>query len=115
MLWLALWSSLGCVVQSGPSLEQARGLTIRQVTEHGLKSLDITRQQRDTMTRCMRTTQEVGSGPSVPDPLYEPYLIEVQVPSGGMTFEMYTPTHLKGNKGKHYQNGCMYDLLRSVN
>ena len=115
MFWVALWSSLGCIAQSGASLDQARGLAVRQVTEHGLKSLDITREQRDMMTRCMRSTQEVGAGPSSPDPLYEPYLIEVQMPSGSMTFELYTPSHLKGNKGKNYRNGCMYDLLRSVN
>lgn len=114
MLWLTLWSLLGCVAQSGPSLEQARGLTVRQVTEHGLKSLDITREQRDSMIRCMRSTRQASAAPTSPDALYEPYLVEVQMPGGSMTFELYTPSDLKGNKGKHYRNGCLYDLLRQV-
>jgi len=114
MAWLALWSLLGCVTQSGLPLEQAQGLTVRQVTEHGLRSLDITRQQRDSMTRCVRATRAASAGPSSPDVLYEPYLLEVQLPTGGLTFELYTPSDLKGNKGKHYRNGCMYDLLRVI-
>ena len=44
--------------------------------------------------------------------LQSTYLIQVKDSAGERSFELYTASNLKGNKGKYYSNDCIYALVQ---
>lgn len=108
-------ASLGLLLaacSSGPTFSNIQSVKVTRVGGDGLQTVELDATHMRRALDCLYTTVEVGSNDADGTMLLQDvYLLEVQDAAGIRSFELYTARHLKGNKGKYYRNGCLYDII----
>ena len=97
---------------TGPVFKNVTTTTVKHVGSRGLTERTFTDRELNAVADCLYTTKQVDEEPQVTDLLPTTYLVEVHDLNGVRSFELYTARNLKGNKGKYFINGCLYDLIQ---
>lgn len=97
---------------AGPTFVNIESVKIQRVGSGGLHSVELGLTETRDAVACLYETREVNAEAAQADMLLQDvYLIEVKDNAGVRSFELYTGRHLKGNKGKYYQNGCIHQII----
>lgn len=112
LLTTALMLLIGCA--QGPTFDGIRAVTIHHQTAGGTSKQVLTAEKLDQASKCLYTTQEIGQEQAGGDLLQTIYLVEVQDRRGDRMFELFSMSNMKGNKGKYYDNRCIYKLIKSL-
>jgi hypothetical protein len=103
----------GCQVGDEPPLfDGITKVEVVKVGSGGLTRKEVGPDLLGKVNGCLqRSTKEITSDKASEDLLASTYLIEINDAHGARSFELYTPTNLKGNRGKYYENKCIFDLV----
>ena len=102
---------LGGCLPTGPTFNNITGITVQKVTADGLVNDELTDTKLQQTAQCLYQTQEVAEAGTEDMLLQETYLIQVKDNAGIRSFELYTRSNLKGNKGRYYTNRCIHKLV----
>lgn len=84
---------------------------VQQIGPNGLEQKFFEGPEEVKLKNCLNTSSEIDEDEGK-ELLQSTYLIQVKDSSGERSFELYTASNLKGNKGKYYKNDCIYALVR---
>lgn len=106
---LLLGSLLGCGEQK--AFNGITSVQVRQIGSEGLQEQYYEGEELNRLTACLYKSEEIpkDEGKQL---LQSTYLIQVKDKNGERSFELYTESNMKGNKGKYYKNTCIYGLVR---
>ncbi|MEZ4238316.1 MAG: hypothetical protein R3F59_19620 [Myxococcota bacterium] len=107
-LAFALWT--GCT--SAPVFNQITDVTVQTQGPGGIARQALEGEKLERATRCLYRTEEIRNEESKKDPLQEILLIQVKDRYADRVFEFYTDENMKGNKGKYYRNGCIFQIIK---
>ncbi len=96
---------------TGGVFEDIEVVLVRSIAERGLIEVPLGPDESKQIEACLYQTREIPEEEAAREYLASTYLLEVRDRSGTHSFELYTPENLKGNKGRHYANGCLLQLL----
>lgn len=112
LLTTALMLMLGC--SQAPTFQGIRGVTIHHQTAGGTSKQVLGADDLHTAIQCLYTTTEIDQAESDDQLLQTIYLVEVSDRLGDRMFELYSMQNMKGNKGKYYQNRCIYKIIKGM-
>ncbi|MEQ1505685.1 MAG: hypothetical protein ABMB14_25855 [Myxococcota bacterium] len=101
---------VGCT--SAPVYNTITEVTVHLQTPGGTSRKALEGDQLERAKNCLYSTVEIDREESKSELIQEILLIEVKDRYGDRMFEFYTDENFKGNKGKYYQNHCMYHVIR---
>lgn len=106
---LLLGSTLGCGDQK--TFNGINSVQVRKISAEGLEEMYYEGEELKRLTNCLYKSKEIpeDQGKQL---LQSTYLIQVKDRNGERSFELYTESNMKGNKGKYYMNDCIYGLVR---
>jgi len=90
------------------------GIIIHHQTAGGTSKKELSGEKLQEAADCLYTTRTISQDESSKELLGTIYLIEVRDRFGDRMFEMYTDRNFKGNKGKYYENRCIYKIIRGL-
>jgi len=90
------------------------GITVHHQTAGGTSKKDLRGRQLEEASACLYTTRTVSQEEASDQFLGQVYLIQVKDRLGDRMFEMYTDRNFKGNKGKYYENRCIYRIIQEL-
>jgi hypothetical protein len=100
----------GC--STGPVFTEVTEMNVRHISSNGLVERSFSARDLTKISECLYQTNEIGVEKASPKILPTTYLIEVKDKAGVRSFELYTQTNLKGNKGQYYENNCLFQFIR---
>lgn len=95
----------------GPTFKEVTKVSVRHIASRGLTERDFSARELDSVSKCLYKTETIDASEAEQALLPTTYLIEVTDKGGMRSFELYTKTNLKGNKGQYYQNSCIHGLI----
>ena len=99
----------GC--DAGAPFTEIQQISIRHIGANGLVKRDLDSDELARAQTCLVTqTRLIEPEAALTELLPTTYLIEVKDKGGIRSFELYTQENLKGNKGRYYQNGCIFSF-----
>ncbi|MBA2320906.1 MAG: hypothetical protein H0V89_07115 [Deltaproteobacteria bacterium] len=105
----------GCGSTEPPLFEGITQVVILPVGSGGLKRTEVVGGDLSKVTSClMRGTNEISAEKASEELLAVVYLVEINDKRGARAFELYTDKNLKGNRGKYYENKCIYELISNL-
>ena len=99
----------GCA--ENPVFNKIREVEVRQIGPEGLVEKTFEGPEADRIRQCLYKSKEID-GDEGKQLLQSTYLLQVKDNYGERSFELYTESNMKGNKGKYYTNDCIYGLVR---
>jgi len=90
------------------------GVTIHHQTAGGTSRKELKGDKLAEASACLYSTRTIPQEESSKELLATIYLIEVKDRLGDRMFEMYTDRNFKGNKGKYYENRCIYRIIQRL-
>lgn len=96
---------------SGPAFRDVTKTTVRHIGSRGLTERTFSNRELVTVADCLYTTKKIEADQAETELLPTTYLIEVHDRQGVRSFELYTRSNLKGNKGQYYVNNCLHTLI----
>ncbi len=109
VLFVALTMLLGCT--EAPVYQDITGVTIHTQTAAGTARKPLEGKKLQEAVRCLYSTTNIEESQASEDLLGSIYILEVKDKFGDRMFELYTDRNLKGNKGRYYENTCIYSVL----
>ncbi|MFT4624833.1 MAG: hypothetical protein ACI8PZ_003496 [Myxococcota bacterium] len=111
--WAAVTAALLTTACSGegPVFRNVTKTNVKHVGSRGLTERTFTAREGTTVAECLYTTKGIAADQASDELLPTTYLVEVHDNQGVRSFELYTATNLKGNKGKYFVNNCLHDLI----
>ncbi|MEM6927547.1 MAG: hypothetical protein AAF602_11500 [Myxococcota bacterium] len=111
-LVLGLSCLVGC--EEPPIYSNIRSVTVHQQTgASGTQKTELTGEKLERAVQCLaRTVETTEEESKKADFIQDIVVIQVVDRIGDRMFELFTKEHLKGNKGKYYQNRCIYGIIR---
>lgn len=106
---LLLAGTLGCGEQK--TFNGISDVQVRQISAEGLQERTFEGEELNRLKNCLYKSQEIAKDEGK-QLLQSTYLIQVIDRNGERSFELYTESNMKGNKGKYYRNNCVYELVR---
>ena len=102
---------LGC--QEGPLFTNIQAVEVQVVSANGLKRTELEQTGLNRVAGCLYNTSEVKQNATEKRQLLQTtYLMIVRDNTGTRNFEMITDYHMKGNKGRYYENACVHELVK---
>ncbi len=114
MLVLATALSLLTGCGESATYQGISGVTIHHQTSGGTSKQELSGDDLAEAMACLYTTRAIEQEEASSDLLATIYLIEVKDRLGDRMFELYTNRNLKGNKGKYYENRCIYKFIKGM-
>lgn len=108
-LFVALTLLFGCT--EAPVYQNITGVTIHTQDSAGTSRKSLEGKQLKAAVACLYDTQNIEPEQASEQLLGSIYIIEVKDQFGDRMFELFTNENLKGNKGRYYQNKCIYGVL----
>ncbi len=100
----------GCT-GGGPAFKDVTKVSVRHIASRGLTERDFSARELDSVSKCLYQTETIDASEAQQELLPTTYLVEVTDKGGMRSFELYTKTNLKGNKGQYYRNNCIHGLI----
>ena len=106
---LLLAGTLGCAEDK--AFNGISDVQVRQISAEGLQERTFVGEDLNRLKNCLYKSDVIpqDEGKQL---LQSTYLIQVTDRNGERSFELYTESNMKGNKGKYYRNNCVYGLVR---
>jgi len=105
----------GCGNAEPPLFEGVTKVVILPVGSGGLMRKEVSSADLPKVTSCLyRGTTEIAAEKASEELLAVVFLIEINDKRGARSFELYTDKNLKGNRGKYYENKCIYELISNL-
>ncbi len=98
---------------TGPVFRDVTKTTVKHIGSRGLTERTFSSREGLAVAECLATTKQIDAEPQDLELLPTTYLIEVHDREGVRSFELYTKTHLKGNKGKYFTNNCLFGHIQA--
>ena len=108
-LFVAVTMLLGCA--EAPVYKNITGVTVHTQTASGTSRKALEGKQLQDAIDCLYKTTNIEEGQASEELLGSIYILEVRDAFGDRMFELYTDRNLKGNKGRYYENRCIYGVL----
>ena len=99
---------------SGPTFNGIQQVKVRHIGTGGLVEKTLTQDEEKRLKKCLYNTREISESQALRDLLQTTYLLEISDSKGDRSFELYTMENLKGNKGKYYNNRCVYAIIANA-
>lgn len=96
---------------SGPVFNNIQQVKVRHIGTGGLVEKSLDANEEKALKKCLYNTREINEAQALRDLLQTTYLLEISDSKGDRSFELYTMQNLKGNKGKYYNNRCVYAII----
>ena len=84
---------------------------VQRIGPNGLEEKFFEGQDAVKLKNCLYKSAEIPEDEGK-ELLQATFLIQVKDNAGERSFELYTASNLKGNKGKYYSNDCIYALVQ---
>jgi hypothetical protein len=114
MFVLATALTLLTACGTSATYQDITGVTIHHQTSGGTSKDVLTGDELAAATQCLYSTRAIDQAEASQDLLATIYLVEVKDRLGDRMFELYTNRNMKGNKGKYYENRCIYKIIQSL-
>jgi hypothetical protein len=107
----------GCALldEEGPLFNGIQKVVVSKVGSAGLTRKEVGPDLMPRVNKCLTNgTTEIPADKASTDLLASTFVVEVSDTKGTYSFELYTQKNLKGNRGKYYENLCLYDLITKL-